>query len=487
LLGRALRLLLLIAVLLAAVVLGRALTLPSRQFAVVPAPFLELDERAAAERLAASLRFETVSNQDPAQVSRAAFGAFRGWLAASYPRLHATLARQPIAQHSLLYTWQGSDPDLAPLLLLAHQDVVPVVDAARWTHPPFGGVIADGFVWGRGAIDDKASLVAICEAVEHLLAAGFAPTRTLLLAFGHDEEVGGPRGASAIAQTLAARGVRAELVLDEGMVVAVGALPGIDEPAALIGIAEKGSATIELAVKGAGGHSSMPPRHPYAGIVATAVDHLEAKPLPGGIDGVVGDLFAYLAPEMPLRYRVPLANLWLFGPAVERALAREPATNAMIRTTTAVTMLQGSPKQNVLPQRSTAVANFRIRPGDTSEDVMRHVRRAVDDPRVELAFTRPPREPSPVSPVQGAAFELLARSVAESFPDALVAPALVVGGTDARHYTVVSDAVYRFRPFLFESDSLTRIHGTDERIAIDVFAQGIRFHVRLIQNASKAF
>jgi carboxypeptidase PM20D1 len=184
LLGRALRLLLLIAVLLAAVVLGRALTLPSRQFAVVPAPFLELDERAAAERLAASLRFETVSNQDPAQVSRAAFGAFRGWLAASYPRLHATLARQPIAQHSLLYTWQGSDPDLAPLLLLAHQDVVPVVDAARWTHPPFGGVIADGFVWGRGAIDDKASLVAICEAVEHLLAAGFAPTRTLLLAFG---------------------------------------------------------------------------------------------------------------------------------------------------------------------------------------------------------------------------------------------------------------------------------------------------------------
>lgn len=481
---RALRLLLLILVVLAAVVLIRALTLPSRQVAVAPAPFLELDERAAAEHLAASLRLQTVSHQDPAQVSDAAFVAFRGWLADTYPLLHATLAREQIAEHSLLYTWPGGDPDLAPLLLLAHQDVVPVVDAARWTHPPFDGVIADGFVWGRGAIDDKAGLVAICEAVERLLAAGFAPTRTVLLAFGHDEEVGGGRGATAIAQTLAARDVRAQLVLDEGMAVLVGALPGIDEPAALIGIAEKGSATIELAVEGAGGHSSTPPRYSSAGIVATAVHRLEAERMPGAIDGVVGDLFAYLAPEMPLRYRVPLANLWLFGPVVERALSREPATNAMLRTTTAVTMLQGSPKQNVLPQRATAVVNFRIRPGDTSEDVMRHVRQAVDDPRVELTFTRPPREASPVSPVEAAAFELLARSVGESFPDALVAPALVVGGTDARHYTVVSEAVYRFRPFTFQRDSLTRIHGTDERIAIDVFAQGIRFHVRLIQNAS---
>ncbi len=480
---RALGLLLLGVVALAAFVVVQALRLPSRQVDVPPAPLLEVDAAAAAARLAEALRFETISYQDEAQLPHAAFEAFDAWLVATYPKLHARLEREPVSRHGLLYTWRGAEPDLAPIVLLAHHDVVPIASPERWTHPPFGGVIADGYVWGRGAMDDKGSVVAICEAVERLLGDGFTPRRTVHLAFGHDEEVGGPRGAVMIAQQLAARGVRAHLVLDEGMAVIDGAVPGVERPAALIGVAEKGYATIELSVSGLGGHSSIPPRNTAAGILASAVHRLEAQPLPGGVDGVTEQLFLHLAPEMSFAYRLPFANLWLFRGLVGRILGEDPAMNALIRTTTAVTMLEGSPKENVLPQRATAAVNFRIRPGDTSEYVLQHVRRAVDDPRVELRFLRPPREPSPVSPTEGEAFELLTRTIGELFPDAIVAPALVLGGTDARHYTPVSDAVYRFGPFVYTNDDLGRAHGVDERMGVESLATGIRFYERLIRNA----
>ena len=470
---------------LAAVVLVRALGLSSRQAAVAPIERRELDASAAAANLAAALRFETISHQDRALTSAEAFGDFHAWLAATYPRLHARLEREVIGARSLLYTWSGSDPDLARIVLLAHQDVVPADGAARWSHPPFSGALEGGYVWGRGAIDDKGGLVALCEAVERLLEDGFEPRRTVMLAYGHDEEVGGLEGAALIAQQLAARGVRAELVLDEGMAVIEGALPGLSRPAALVGIAEKGSATLELLVEAEGGHSSTPPRHTGAGILATALHRVEADPLPGGIDGVVEDLFDHVAPELSLRYRLPLANLWLFRGVAERILGSDPAMNALLRTTTAVTMLEGSPKHNVLPQRARALVNFRIRPGETSEDVLRHVLRAVDDPRVAISFARPPREPSPVSPTDGPAFALLQRTIGELFPDALVAPALVLGGTDSRHYTIVTDAVYRFRPFLYTPDDLPRIHGIDERVSTTTLADGIRFYIRLIENASR--
>src|SRR5690606_26988317 len=212
---------------------------PSRQIQVAPAPVREVDAEAVAARLAEALRIPTiVTSPDPAQLDPAPFRAFADWLAASYPRLHGALARERVSEHSLLYTWPGSDPALAPLLLLAHQDVVPAADPERWTHPPFGGTIADGYVWGRGAIDDKGPLVAICEAIELLLAEGFAPRRTVMLAFGHDEEVGGPHGAVAMAALLAERGVRPALVLDEGFALLdVGTLPGLPGPVAPIGVA----------------------------------------------------------------------------------------------------------------------------------------------------------------------------------------------------------------------------------------------------------
>jgi carboxypeptidase PM20D1 len=471
--------------LMVVVLTARALRLPSRQIEVPPAPTRAIDGEAAAKRLAEAIRFRTISySREPADLQAEAFTAFRAWLAASYPRLHRELALELVSDHSLVYTWAGSDATLAPILLLAHQDVVPADNADRWTHPPFAGDIEGGYVWGRGAIDDKGPLIALCEAVEGLLAADFSPRRTVVLAFGHDEEVGGPQGAQKIAALLASRGVRAALVLDEGFaVIETGSIPGLPPRLAAVAVAEKGSATLELVARAAGGHSSTPPRHTAAGILARAVARVEERPLPLSVGGVMASSVAWLAPELPLWARIPVANLGLFVRPIDWVFADQPAVNALLRTTTAVTMLSGSPKENVLPVEAIAAVNFRILPGHSAEQVLAHTRAAVDDPRIEVRFKFEPREASTVSPSDGPAFLALQRTIREGFPDAVVLPVLAVGGTDARYYGVVSENVYRFAPFRFAPADIRLPHGIDERVSIESLPAAIDFYARLIERA----
>ncbi len=462
-----------------------ALRLPSRQIQVPPAPERPVDAELVAQHLAAAIRFPTVSYQDRAKMSAETFDAFHRFLAATYPRLHQTLALEPVGL-SLLYTWRGTSPELPPILLLAHQDVVPAENPERWKGPPFEGRIADGFVWGRGAIDDKNSLIAICEAVETLIGAGFVPKRTVLLAFGHDEEVGGAEGAHAIAALLASRGVRGLLAIDEGAaIIGHGMLPGLTRPVALVGIAEKGSATLEVVARAEGGHSSTPPRQTASGILARAIERLESHPMPGGVVGVTRDFFESLAPELPLWARVPLGNLWLFAEPMDLALSRQPAVNALLRTTTAVTMLSGSPKENVLPVEAIATVNFRLLPGDTGEAVRERVVAIIDDPRVEVRFKFPPREASPVAPDDGEAYALVQRSISEIFPNVIVAPFLTIGGTDSREYATVTDGLYRFAPFVYGPEDMKLPHGIDERVAVGTLPGAVRFYEQLVENASK--
>jgi carboxypeptidase PM20D1 len=461
-----------------------ALRLPSRQIDVAPAPKRDVDAEAVAQHLAAAIRFPTISFDDRSRMDPAPFDGLRDWLAATYPAMHRTLALERVGRHALLYTWSGSDPRLEPILVLAHADVVPAENPERWSRPPFEGRVEDGFVWGRGAIDDKAPLVAICEAVERLVGEGFAPKRTVLVAFGHDEEVGGEDGAGAVAALLSSRGVRALLAIDEGSALVHDMLPGLTRTAALVGIAEKGFATMELVATGAGGHSSTPPRESAAGILARAITRLESHPLPGGIGGVSRAFFDHLAPEMPLYARVPLANLWLFAKPMDWALSRNAGVNALLRTTTAVTMLSGSPKDNVLPVEAVATVNFRLLPGDTGEDVLARVERIVGDPRVAVRYKRPPRESSPVSPIDGPPFALVQRTLREVFPDAIVAPFLTVGGTDCRHYEAVTDGLYRIVPFAFGPDDLKLPHGIDERVPVERLPDAVRFYARFVENAS---
>lgn len=434
------------------------------------------------EHLAEAVRIPTVSYEERDRVDRGAFAEFRSFLERTYPAVHATLRRETVADDSLLYTWEGSDPDAEPFLLLAHQDVVPVEPGTEdeWAVPPFSGEVVDGHLWGRGSLDDKGSLIAIFEAVEALATEGFTPEPTIYIALGHDEEVGGGSGAAAIARLLDERGVRLTFVLDEGGAVASDLVLGLPRPLALVGIGEKGYVNLEITARGTGGHSSAPPKGSAIGTLAAAVGALEANPMPADLEPLRPFLSAVGAVMGGVRGRV-LAKPDVFGRVIEKKLAATPMTDALIRTTTAVTMISGGVKPNVLCQEATAVVNFRVLPGDTSQQVIDHVRSVVGGgvsvQRLEGGFTT---EASPMSSTGSAAFSDLTDTIAEVFPDAAVAPWILTGATDSRYFHGVAADVYRFAPFRVTSEVMSLIHGTGERIRTADADSAVAFYRRLI-------
>jgi carboxypeptidase PM20D1 len=391
-----------------------------------------------------------------------------------------------VAQFSPLYSWEGSDPKAAPIALLAHQDVVPVAPGTEkdWQQPPYDGVIADGFIWGRGSWDDKGNLYSMLEAAEALAKAGFRPKRTIYFAFGHDEEVTGQRGAKAIVALLAARGVKLDFVLDEGLLIADGMIKGLDKPAALIGVAEKGYATLVLTAHATPGHSSMPPRDTAIGMMSAALARLEDHRLPMQIRGSVSEMFDTLAPEMSGFNRVVLSNLWLFKPLVLREFEKNGPSEATVRTTTALTIFNAGDKDNVLPGNAEATVNFRLIPGDTQASVTDHVRRTIADDRISIEPSPSNADPTPVTTTSGEPFRALNRTIREIFPDVVVAPGLMVAATDSRHYAGLTDTILRFTPVRANADDLKRFHGTNERLSIEGYADMIRFYRRLIENAA---
>jgi carboxypeptidase PM20D1 len=472
---------------LAAVALERTFTFPSRQPPATPVAVEPLDTGALAQRLAGALRFKTVSYQDSSQFDAREFDGFQHYLRTTFPRLHAALKLETVNGYGLLYEWTGSDQSLAPIVLLAHQDVVPVEPGTegRWTEPPFEGRIAGGYVWGRGALDDKASLVAILEAVERLVAAGTTPRRTVFLAFGHDEEVGGRRGAARIADRLAARSVHPEFVLDEGGALATGLIAGIAAPVALVGIAEKGYVTVALTAQAEGGHSSMPPAETAVGILAAGLTRLEHRQMPRAIRGPTAAMFDFLGPELPFGSRLVVANRWLFGGILARRFGATPQGNAMLRTTTAPTVLQAGVKENVLPSSARALVNFRILPGDSVGSVIEHVRQAVQDSRITVQpLEATLSNPSAVTSVDAEPFQLLARTIRQVIPGAVVTPWLVVGATDSRHYARLTPNVLRFVGAAIGKEDLRRVHGTDERVGVQAYANAIRVYLQLLRNAA---
>lgn len=479
---------------LLAIVVGRAATMESLQpggllEGVADTPAGALDEEGAVARFVEAVRIPTISFENTAEIDSTAFRTLHDHFERAYPRVHEALTRETVAGLSLLFTWEGSEPELEPVVLMGHMDVVPVIPGTEedWAHPPFAGVVADGFVWGRGSMDDKVSVVSVLEAVEWLLAEGFRPRRTHYLAFGHDEEVGGVRGAAGIAALLAERGAEPyAYVVDEGGAIARGMIPGIEGAVALVGIAEKGYVNLELLVEGGGGHSSTPPAQTSIGVLAAAIARLEADPFPARLDGAARRMFEYLAPEMSFGARVAVGNLWLFGPLAKRLLLSDPSMASMVRTTTAVTIVEGGVKANVLPIRARAVVNHRILPGETRETVLERVRSVVDDPRVEVrVLGAEGTDPSPVSDPDGAAFRLLAATVRQVLPaeEVVVAPYLVMGGTDAKWYSGRSPDVFRFLAAPVEADALERVHGTNERMGVDGYFSSIRFFRQLIRNS----
>jgi len=466
----------------------RAAVLSPRGLEVAPLDTAPVDAERVAHALGRTIQFQTISLSRDAPPAAEAFEALHAELSALFPRVHAALERERVGDWSLLYTWRGSAPELAPVVLVAHQDVVPVDPGTEdaWSQPPFSGAVSGGEVWGRGALDDKGSLVAILAAVEDLLAEGFVPRRPLLLAFGHDEEIGGGAGARAVAAELAARGVRAALVLDEGGAISDVPIPGLG-PVALIGVAEKEQLSLKLVAEAPGGHSSMPPPQSAVGIVAEAVRALETGRPPARMVEATRATLEALAPELPFLPRLVLANADVLEPFLLRALATQPALDAAIRTTTAATMIHGGAKSNVLPKRVSAVVNFRILPGESVDDIVAHARATIADQRVriEIASKTSAREPSATSPAHGPAFTLLEETIAARFPGVVVAPYLVLGGTDARHFAAISENIYRFVPMRLDADSRARLHGTDERVGVEELASAVGFYRELIRRAQR--
>jgi carboxypeptidase PM20D1 len=475
-------------VLIAILVVNAMLARPRPREALPPAPPAVVKGDVIAAHLGAAIRIDTVSHEDPAKDDRDKRRALRELLQSSYPRLHARAKPEVIDDCGLLFTWQGADPSLPPALFAAHMDVVPIEPGTegKWDHPPFSGAIDGGFVHGRGALDDKAQMIEILEAAESLLVEGFSPRRTLLIGLGCDEEIGGAHGAKAIAAALAKRGARLSFVIDEGMAVTDGIVPDVDRRVALIGVGEKGYVTIELSVEMPGGHSSMPPRETAVSVIAAAVDRVARSPMPARLEGVPREQLTRLAPFMPFGKRLATANLWLLSPVVRGMLEKKPVTNAMVRTTTAPTIVEGGVQENVLPSKARAVVNHRILPGDTMASVLDHVRRAVADPRVKLRqMGALDGDPPPISSTTSRAYRILETTIERFYPDAVVVPSLVLGATDGRHYASIADGVYRFAPFVLKgARERESIHGTNERVRVDDLQIGVGVFRELMRDGS---
>lgn len=467
---------------LAAIMAGRAASGGGDRSSVAAVAPPTIDKNAAAARLAGAVRIQTISWDDKPDASGDAFLELHDYLEKTFPNAHRVMKREKVGKFSLLYTWEGSDKSLKPAMLMGHQDVVPIAPGTEqnWQHPPFSGDIADGFIWGRGAWDDKSSLVSYLEAVEMLAASGAQPKRTLMIASGHDEEVGGLRGAREIAALLDSRGVKLEFVIDEGMIVTTGVVPTITKPVALIGLAEKGYVTLSVTAEGAPGHSSMPSKDSVIGAVASGLEKLQANPMPARLDGVARQSFEQLAPEMAPMNRFVLSNLWLTKPLATSVLAQSGGANALIRTTTALTVFNAGSKENVLPGKAEALVNFRIAPGDSIASILDHARYVVGNPLLKVAVYGHSREASPVSPSDSAAYRLIEKTMRETLPDAVIAPGLVIAGTDSRNMAPLTQNIYRFIPVRAGPGDLARFHGTNERIGVDNYAELIAFFHRLI-------
>lgn len=473
--------------LLIAVLVVRTLMLKPAALTTAQAPaVVAFDVDQAAQRLGQAIRFETVSHQDRSENDLSQWTAFHDWMAQSYPAFHAAAKRETVGDGALIWTWTGRNPQLQPIILMAHQDVVPASPEtlSEWKTPPFSGAVVDGAVWGRGAIDDKGSLIALLEAGEALARAGRQPERTIIVVSGHDEEVQGS-GAKAVAEVLKARNIRAWFVLDEGSAI-IEDHPAIKGPAALIAVAEKGYVTLKITAKGQGGHASAPPQQTAVSTLARAITAIEGKAWPLRYDGPTREGLRELAPYAPFATRLFLANDWLFGGVLAKQLASNPSAAAGMHTTIAPTMLTGSPKENVLPQTASVWINYRIAPGGSVQSVLDRAKAATKGLPVEITAEGGGRDPSPISSSQSDAYRYLATALGQEAPATPIAPSLMIAGSDSRSLVSVADDVYRFAPNRFHMGELGMVHGVNEHMTLDNLERNIRFYARLMAGEAHA-
>ncbi|KAM6114342.1 N-fatty-acyl-amino acid synthase/hydrolase PM20D1 [Phoenicopterus ruber ruber] len=437
------------------------------------------------EALRGAIKIPTVS-VSPEDLNTTAMAEFGNYIQEVFPAVFSSkfIQHEIVGKYSHLFTVRGSDPEMMPYMLLAHMDVVPAPPEG-WDFPPFSAAEHEGFIYGRGTLDNKNSAIGILQALEFLLRRNYRPRRSFYVGIGHDEEVFGQKGAMKIAALLEARGVKLSFLLDEGSAVLDGIIAGVKKPVAVIAITEKGSITLNFTVEKEPGHSSFPPKETSIGILAAAMSRLEQNPL-RNLFGHGPELMTmeHLASEFRFPLNLIMSNLWLFSPIVSRVLAWKPSTNALIRTTTAVTMFNAGIKINVIPSSAKATVNFRIHSAEKASEVLEVVRNTVADDRVKIDVVEA-FDPLPISPWDDQTFgvHIFQRTILDTFPDVdSVVPGTCIGNTDSRHFTNVTNAIYRFNPLLLKSDDLPRIHGLNERISVENYEKQVEFLFQLIKN-----
>ena len=468
------------------VLVFNTITLKSKQLITENGKPLQLPiDSGAVAHLSSAIQINTVSFSDSLKMAdaRPHFDSFIDFLKAAYPLVFSSLEDTIINRRNILLKWKGTDASLPPAILYTHMDVVPVEQNTlnQWKHAAFSGALADNCIWGRGALDDKGSLISIMEALTRSLQKGLKPVRTIYIASGSDEEVGGKTGAATIAQYCSDNKLHFGFYLDEGLIIAQGVVPNMKKDVALIGTAEKGYLTIELTVDMPGGHSSKPQKETAIDVLTKAVKNVHDKPFEKTAAPSTKEFLDFLAYEMPMPSKLVFANRWLFNGLILSIYAKTPAGNALIRTTGVTTVMNAGLQDNVIPTKVSAKINFRILPGQSAADVIARVKEIIKDDRVQISVIDK-AEPSQTTSADTWGFKLLQQTSAEVFPDVVVAPSLMLGSTDSKHFANLTDATYRFFPTRLDDEAIGTIHGINERIKIPYFMETIRFYETLLGN-----
>lgn len=439
-----------------------------------------LPENAIAH-MTAAIQLRTLTPNDDYQFDTTTFMNYRRFLEKTYPLIHKNLPRTVIDSFNYIYEWKGTDTALLPMVLMAHYDVVPVEESAipLWHAPPYGGEVKDNYIWGRGAIDDKASMISILEATEFQLAKGFHPKQTILLCFGADEESSG-KGATAVVAYFKAHNQKFDLVVDEGGEISTENNKSIKAPIASIGVGEKGYVTLVLTAQKAGGHSSIPGEHTAIDMLSNAIAKVSQNPMPTKltppIEAYLKSISAY---NDNFLEKMKLSNLWLFESSVVNTMTKNPSSNALVRTTLVPTVFNSGVRDNVIPTFATAYINSRILPGQSTKEVYDYVQKTINDTNIKLTYYKNyMTEPSPTTDVNSKYYKRVEKAVRAVVKDVVVAPMLMVGATDSRNYREVSEGVVNFTPLT----NAKGYHGIDERILITDLQKSINFYTILIKN-----
>jgi len=460
------------------IVLIRTLLFRPAPIAPVAEAAVALDEEKIVADMAEMIRCKTVSYDDESLIDWAEFDKFQALLKERFPRIHAACTLTKLGKSGLLYHLPGKS-DEHPSVCMAHYDVVPVNEEG-WTKPAFAGLVEDGLLWGRGTLDTKGTLCGVMEALEMMLGEGYVPENDLYLSFAGDEETIGT-SCPAIVDYLEEHGIRPAIVVDEGGAVVDNVFPGVSGQCALIGIAEKGMLNLEFTMTTSGGHASTPPPRSAAGYLAEAITRIEKKPFRRQLTKPVAEMFDTLGRHSTFLYRMIFANLWCFLPVLDMICRKSGGElNAMMRTTVAVTRLEGSKAFNVLPPKATFGTNSRLLGEDTMESAAEYLRGVIANDNIKVDIISG-MDPSPCSVTEGAGWDKLNLAIRQTWPEALVSPYLMMACSDSRHYCRISDHVYRFSAMHLSKAERGMIHGNDERIPIETLLTTVKFYARLLR------